>query len=235
MPLADLITGQCVRRSFVLISPLYFGHFCWPFPSQDGPPGRKKKPHLALGIRLKSTRPSHGRVCWSSHPLEARQQQKNLLPGLFLASLKTPISRANPTHPVPCTPACSPQQPPKDSQIKSANQQPPPPPPRRSGARTRGRTLHIKKAACRPPGPRIFPGSGTLGRLRPPPSRSPVVGGRSAAREGFSEERSRVSRRRPLAAAVPRAAAPPRATLLPCRGGLARAVARPAHSTLMVL
>ena len=37
----------------VLISPC-FGHFGWPFPSQDGPPGKKGP----LGIRLKSTRPS---------------------------------------------------------------------------------------------------------------------------------------------------------------------------------
>ena len=54
-----------------------FGPF-WPVISEAGWTSRKKVP---LGIRLKSTRPSHGRVLPKLHPPEARQNF--LLAGLF--------------------------------------------------------------------------------------------------------------------------------------------------------
>ena len=42
----------------------------WLAISEPGCTSRKKAP---LEFRLKSTRPSHGRVCWTLHPPEARQ------------------------------------------------------------------------------------------------------------------------------------------------------------------
>ena len=50
----------------------------WLAISEPGWTSRKKVP---LGIRLKSTRPSHGRVCSSLHPPEARQNFRR--PGLW--------------------------------------------------------------------------------------------------------------------------------------------------------
>ena len=55
----------------------------WLAISEMGWTSRKKVP---LGIRLKSTRPSHGRVCCSLYPPEARQNF--LLPGLWRALAK---------------------------------------------------------------------------------------------------------------------------------------------------
>ena len=46
-----------------------FVDVCTPFPRQGGPPEQI----VPLGIRLKSTRLSHGRFCSSLHPPEARQ------------------------------------------------------------------------------------------------------------------------------------------------------------------
>ena len=54
-----------------------FVDVCTPFPRQGGPPEKK----VSLGVRLKSTRPSHGRVCWSLYPPEARHHF--LLAGLL--------------------------------------------------------------------------------------------------------------------------------------------------------
>ena len=43
-----------------------FAGVCTPFPRKGGPPGK-----VPLGVRLKSTRPSHGRVCWGLYPPKA--------------------------------------------------------------------------------------------------------------------------------------------------------------------
>ena len=65
---------------------------CWHAISKAGWTSRKKVP---LGVRLKSTRPSHGRVyCWSLYPPEARHNFL-LVAGLCRASSKRP-SRPKP-------------------------------------------------------------------------------------------------------------------------------------------
>ena len=64
--------GVPMRRLKMLAKfalPLYL---CGRLPHRR-PPGGGEAP---LGIRLKSTRPSHGQVCWSLHPPEARQTSK---------------------------------------------------------------------------------------------------------------------------------------------------------------
>ena len=53
----------------------------WPAISEPGWPRRKKVP---LGVLLRSTRPSHGRVCRSLYPPEARQKFRR--PGLLCSA-----------------------------------------------------------------------------------------------------------------------------------------------------
>ena len=65
-----IVTIRHGLKVCVIILPC-FGHFGWPFPSQDGPPEKK----VPLGIRLKSTRPSHGRFWSRPLPREARQKK----------------------------------------------------------------------------------------------------------------------------------------------------------------
>ena len=67
-PRSAMVWAFSFSFCLVLLVILVAGHL-FP-PSQDGPPGKKKAP---CGIRLKSTRPSHGRVCWALHPPEARK------------------------------------------------------------------------------------------------------------------------------------------------------------------
>ena len=64
------------------------------------PPERKKAP---LGVRLTSSRPSHGRVCWNLYPPEARQSF--LLAGLSNNANKAQREMAN-SRMWPCVLCC---------------------------------------------------------------------------------------------------------------------------------
>ena len=77
-------------------------HFAlfWSFWLAISEPGWTSRKKVPLGIRLKPTRPSHGRVCRSLHPPEARQNF--LLAGLS-AHLATRTHSAN-AFPAPCGP-----------------------------------------------------------------------------------------------------------------------------------